>query len=95
MDELNKNIDMACKGKSEWYQDAGYIINGSKSELLGINCQPNSITVAGHKVINKTNIKFLGLHITQDLKWNLHVNKLFDKARFAANKIRAEGCHQM
>ena len=41
-------------------------------------------------MINRTNIKLLGLHITQDLKWNLHVNKLCDKARFAANRIRAE-----
>ena len=91
MVELNKNIVMACKDKTEWYQDAGFVINGIKSDLLGINCQPNPITVAGHKVINRTNIKFLGLHITQDLKWNLHVNKLCDKARYTANKIKAEG----
>ena len=68
MEELNKNIEAACKDKSEWYRDAGFVINGAKSELLGINCIPDTITVAGHKVMNKTNVKFLGLHITQDLK---------------------------
>ena len=96
MDKLNKNIVLARKDKTEWYQDAGFVINGIKSDLLSINCQPNPITVAGHKVISKTNIKFLGLHITQDLEWNLHLNKLCEKARFAANKIRAEGlCFSM
>ena len=91
MEDLNRNIEIACYDKSEWYQDAGFVINGAKSELLGINCKPDPITVAGHKVLNKSNIKFLGLHITQDLKWNAHINKLCDKARFAANKIRSEG----
>ena len=32
VEELNKNIEVACKDKSEWYQDAGFVINGSKSE---------------------------------------------------------------
>ena len=64
---------MACKDKSEWNQDAVFVINGSKSELLGINYQPNARTVAGPKLINKTIIKILGLRITQDIKWNLHV----------------------
>ena len=91
MEEINKNIEAACCGKTEWYQDAGFIINGSKSESLRINCKPDPITVAGHKVMNKTKIKFLGLHITQDLKWNLHISKLCDKARFAGNKITTEG----
>ena len=80
MDEFTENIVLACKEKTEWYQDASFVINGSKSELLGINCQPDSITLAEHKVMNKTNIKFLGLHITQDLKWNLLINDLCDKA---------------
>lgn len=78
MEELNRNIEVPCNDKTEWYKDAGFVINGSKSDLLGINCKPDPITVAGHKVMNKTNIKFLGLHITQDLKWNLHINKLCD-----------------
>ena len=91
MEDLNRNIEIACYDKTEWYQDAGFVINGAKSELLGINCKPDPITVAGHKVLNKSNIKFLGLHITHDLKWNVHINKLCDKARFAANKIRSEG----
>ena len=75
MEELNKNIEAACCDKTEWYQDAEFIINGSKSELLAINSKPDPITVAGNKVMNKTNIKFLGLHITQGLKWNLHIRK--------------------
>ena len=93
MEELNKNVEIVCNDKTAWYQEAGFVVNGSKSELIGINYKLDSITVVGHKVMNKTNIKFLGLHITQDLKWNVHINKLCDKARFAANKIRTESCN--
>ena len=67
-EELNKKIVLACEDKTEWYRDVGFVINGSKSELLVINFQPNSMSVAGHKVINKSHLKILGLYITHDVK---------------------------
>ena len=61
MEELNQKIVLACEDKTEWYHVACFVKNGHKSESVGINCQPNPISVAGHKVTNKSHIKFLGL----------------------------------
>ena len=88
MEELNQKIVLACEDKTDWYLYADFVINGSNSELLGINFQSNSISVARHKMINKSHIKFLDLHITHDLKWNIHLYILCDKARYTANKIK-------
>ena len=58
---------------------------------MGIGCTPNTVSVAWHEVVNKDSIKFLGLTTSSDLKWNLHVGKLCNQIRYAANRIRNEG----
>ena len=70
MEDLNSKISEACIAKCDWYASAGFVINGGKSELMGIGCIPNPITVAGCAVKHKDSIKFLGLTISSDIKWN-------------------------
>ena len=66
--DLNQKIYDACVAKCDWYTSAGFVINGLKSELMGIGCTPNTVSVAGHEVVNKDSIKFLGLTISSDMK---------------------------
>ena len=91
MDDLNNKVSEASIAKCDWYASAGFVINGEKSELMGIGCVPNSITVAGCEVKHKDSIKFLGITISSDLEWNSYVGKLCNKLRYAANRIRNEG----
>ena len=69
MDELECNIHLAFYEKFEWYQIDGFFINGLKSELIGIGCDPVPITVAGIEIKAKPKQKLLVLNISSDISW--------------------------
>ena len=92
MTELNEKIRKACIEKVEWYKSAGFVIKGSKLELLGFGCDPDPIIVGDCEVKPKSKIKFLGLNISSDLTWKDQVQSVCQKMRFTANRIRSEGC---
>ena len=91
MKDLNMKIELAVKSRVDWYRLAGFSINGKKSEILGVGCNPDPIMVDGYLVSPKNEIKFLGLKISSDLGWKAHVKSLCDNIRFAAGRIRTEG----
>ena len=91
LEDLNNIVSISCKDNSDWYHVHGFVIEGSKSELMGIGCYPKqiyAISGAGYEMKNEKSLKFLGLHITNDLRWNLQVNKICVKVRYTANRIR-------
>ena len=53
MEELNKKIESAVKARVDWYRLAGFSINGKKSEMLGVGCNPDAIMVDGCLVAPK------------------------------------------
>ena len=75
MKDLNRNIELAVKTRVDWYRLAGFSINGKKSEMLGVGCNPDAIMVDGYLVAPKNEIKFLGLKISSDLGWKSHAKK--------------------
>ena len=73
------------------YDMAGLTLSTAKSELIGFGFDPNPITVNGTTILPSNSIKFLGIHIESNLKWNKHVELLCNKLRSTAGRIRSEG----
>ena len=92
--ELNNNIRSIALLRSSWFNLAGLSLNAAKSELIGFfGAQLEPLTIEGHTIHPSSSIKFLGLKIQHDLKFNEHVDDISNKMRSAAGRLRSEGRH--
>jgi len=91
IEECNEKIQKVACELSQWYDMAGLTLSTAKSELIGFGFDPNPITVNGATILPSNSIKFLGIHIESNLKWNKHVELLCNKLRSTAGRIRSEG----
>ena len=90
-EECQARIQEAADRKAEWFHNAGLTLNVSKSEVIGFGFSPSPITLNGEIILPSTSIKFLGLTIQSNLKWDQHVAGLCNKIRWSAGRIRSEG----
>ena len=58
---------------------------------MGIGFTPTPLTIDGNVIEVKSTMTFLGLTITSDLKMDSHVEKVCNKVRSAAARIRVDG----
>jgi hypothetical protein len=67
-----------------WCKNNNMELNPHKSTCLTISKSPNSITnvynVGNIIIPSNSDVKCLGVHITDDLKWNHHVDMITNKA---------------
>ena len=90
--ELNKNIRATALARTNWFNLAGLSLNASKSELIGFfGSRPEPLEIEGHTIQPSTSIKFLGLTIQSDLKFQDHVDDISSKMRSAAGRLRSVG----
>jgi len=82
---------LALNEKALWYEYAGLTLNVKKSELLTFGFVAAPISINGDHIHPSPSIKFLGLHLQQNLKWDIQVSELCNKIRWAASRIRSEG----
>ena len=58
--------------------------HSEKCEVIHISTKKYPIilkyTLHGHTLLSVPQIKYLGVHISQDLKWNSHINSISSKA---------------
>ena len=66
-EEVDEKIKLAVESRVNWYKAAGFVINSTKSEVLGFGFVPEAIVVENHVVYPSDNIKFLGLVLRSDL----------------------------
>lgn len=77
----------------ELNEPAGLSINEAKTDLVCFGTSINPINVNGISVSSSSSLKFLGLSIQQDLRFNIHTDRLCSCIRSAAGRIRASGGH--
>ena len=81
-----------------WFQQNDLIINSDKTKYINFNlisgysediilkyhilCHGGVSNCKCPQINRVKNIKYLGLHVDQTFKWNLHVKKINDKLRF-------------
>ena len=93
VEECNSKLQQAATDLALWYDKIGLSLNIKKSEVLGFGFVPDPIFINNSPIFPRSSIKFLGLIIQSDLKWNLHVDHVCSKIRAAAGRIRYEGRH--
>ena len=91
--DCNQKIQEVANELALWFDLVGLTLNPQKSEVIGFGFDPEPITIKGHLVQPKKSIKFLGLHIQSDLKWDQQVELICNKLRSSAGRIRVEGYH--
>ena len=91
--ECNKKIQDVANELSLWFDLVGLTLNPLKSEVLGFGFDPEPITIKGHVIHPKKSIKFLGIHLQSDLKWDKQVELICNKLRSSSGRIRVDGHH--
>jgi len=92
-EECNAKLRSIVDQRSIWYRNIGLALNIKKTEIMGFNFVPESISIENHVISAKSEIKFLGITIQNNLKWTSQVNTLCDKITAAAYRIRNDGRH--
>jgi len=90
-EECQARIQEAADKKADWFDCAGLTLNIDKSEVIGFGFSPSPISINGEIISPSTSIKFLGLRIQSNLKWDQHLTDLCNKVRWSAGRIRSEG----
>ena len=91
LQDLNNLIKSTASQRGEWYTVAGLTMNESKTVIMGMGCTPDSMTINGVTISPSTSLKFLGVTLQNNLKFDKHIQVLCNKIRYAAGRIRVEG----
>lgn len=91
VEECQRLAKEAADKMVDWYLNTGFSLNSGKSEIMSFNCSLKPIEVGDQEIQPKSCMKFLGLSIQADLKWQLHIDSISNKIRRAAAKIRNDG----
>ena len=89
--ELMDKVEKTVLQVTEFFDSSGLTLQPSKSELIYFTHDGPEIMVAGHKVIPKDSITFLGLELSKNLKWDKHVEKLVKKINASVWTMRLNG----
>ena len=82
---LKNKIDRVITELETWFNRNDFTINASKTGAMWFYNRQTSFLVKPKVTFNKMNLdyitetKFLGIHITETLKWNSHVQSLASK----------------
>ena len=75
-----------------WESDSQMSFHQEKCEVIHITKKKtpilHSYSLHGHILSSVPQIKYLGVHISQDLKWNSHINSTFSKANQALGVLK-------
>ncbi|XP_071956838.1 uncharacterized protein [Antedon mediterranea] len=79
------NVQDQLNELSQWTKDNNMIINIEKTNFMNISfakSQPivKSFTINNIKITNVECLKLLGVQITNDLKWNMHIHDVVNRA---------------
>jgi len=95
--KLQGNINRITTELELWFNKNNLVINTKKTGIMSFHNKQTVHMVKPIVTINKKNLnyitetKFLGIHITQSLKWNAHIKALaskLSKVAFMINSLR-------
>ena len=96
-DHLNQpnsnNLQLACKQAASWASPNLMNFNVSKTKLMDVcflnnKVQFPDITIAGEKIEKVYSVKLLGIQISNNLKWDDHINSIYVKAAKRIYQLR-------
>jgi hypothetical protein len=85
---LQNDLDKLATWEKEWnmefHPDKCQVIPITRNRTKFIN----KYTLNGHTLKTTTNVKYLGLNITSDLRWNTHINNITNNANKTLGFLR-------
>ena len=88
IDQLQADIDQLQLWEKHWSME----FNPEKCELLRITRKRTAIerqyTIHGKVLKEVKNTKYLGVHLSSDLKWNCHIDKITSRANRALGFVK-------
>lgn len=91
VEECQSLVKDAADKMVDWYLNTGFSLNSKKSEIISFNCDLNPILIENEEVHPKKSMKFLGLFLQSNLKWDQQIEFLSNRIRYASARIRNEG----
>ena len=97
MKKINKHINHDIKHLQQWLQNNKISLNASKAETIIFKTKLKNITkhlnfrISGQKINPTTSVKYLGVHLSDSLTWEIHFKNLQTKLNRAIgllSKIR-------
>lgn len=98
MEEAAFYIQSDAQAVVEWVHETGLEINYTKTKVMILgskrklklfeNCELPQIIFDGHTVICVSTTKHLGLHLSEDLSWDIHVAHLARKVHATINSLK-------
>ena len=86
--KLQEDLNNLERWESDWQMS----FHPEKCEVIHITTKKKPIihnyTLHGHTLSSVPQIKYLGVHISQDLKWNSHINFISSKANQTLGFLR-------
>jgi len=89
--ECEKKVRITLEERIKWFDAAGLSLNLSKTEFMGIGFDPTPISYGSVTISPSSSMKFLGVTLQDNLKWDKTVETICNRMRFSACKIRNEG----
>ena len=83
--KISKHINHDIKQLWQWLQSNKISLNASKTEIIIFKTKLKTITkhlnfrVSGHKINRTTSIKYLGVHLSNSITWEIHFKNVQTK----------------
>ena len=91
IEECEFNAKLVLESRIDWYNSAGLALNPEKTVFMGIGFEPNPLIISGTVINPSQSLKFLGITIQSTLSWDMTIDNLCNRFRYAASRIRSEG----
>ena len=92
--KLTQNINVDMKSIVDWMEDNVLMLNGEKTKVIVFGTKLKIeriggfiISVGNSLIEDSAEIKWLGLVIQKNLKWNLHIQNMIKKCYWTINNI--------
>ena len=74
--EMEEKFRQTIREVSYFFDSAGLTVQPSKTEIMHLNWDGPTINVMGENITPKKSIKFLGVIVQKNFKWQEHVDKI-------------------
>ena len=97
MVEVTNNANTQLQQRQQWYKENNLILNSKKSSFIRFNISNNKhdnsllIKIDGTSLEQRNGTKFLGLHISDNCSWTVHIEAICKKVAtvcYCINQLR-------
>ena len=89
--EMEEKFRQTIREVSYFFDSAGLTVQPSKTEIMHLNWDGPTINVMGENITPKKSIKFLGVIVQKNFKWQEHVDKIWNQIKALVWRLKEHG----